>query len=274
MFQGVSMAIRSFLAYAIFLLAACPAFAAPKFPYTAEAINDRVNIRAGQNNNFEIVATLNKGDRMIVTAKSYSWFKVRLPDGAKAFVKSEYLKLVTPEVGEILADRVNVRAAPNTNATILGQVVKGNQLFVKEVRPDGWIWVKPVNELAGWVHESLIAFKSNQILPIEKEPVSVTAKKVIETKAAEAKPVVKPILITKLPNGFVACTGKLIKVEGALSVYQVFREGQIVCVVDGPTDALSRFENKNVTVQGKVKENTSPAEAPTLVLSKVYLSLQ
>jgi uncharacterized protein YgiM (DUF1202 family) len=262
------------LSLAISLLAAGPAFAAPKFPYTAEAISDRVNIRSGENNNFEIIAALNKGDRVIVTGKNFSWFKVRLPDDAKAFIKSEYLKLVTPEVGEVLADRVNIRAAPNTNATILGQVVKGNQLFVKEVRSDGWIWVKPVNEIAGWVHESLITFKSNQILPTGKEPAITVSKRVIETKVAEAKPAVKPVLITKLANGMAGCAGKLVKTEGAPPIYQVFREGQIVCVVDGPTDALSRFENKNVTVQGKVQESPSPAEAPILVLSKVYLSLQ
>ena len=117
------MAMRLILSLVFLWLAPWTAFAAPKFPYTAEAVSDRVNIRAGENNNFEIVATLSKGDRVIVTGKSFSWFKVRLPEDAKAFIKSEYAHLITPEVAEVTADRVNVRAAPNTNAAILVQVI-------------------------------------------------------------------------------------------------------------------------------------------------------
>jgi uncharacterized protein YgiM (DUF1202 family) len=269
------MAIRFLLSLIMLVLAPWQAFASPKFPYTAEAVSDRVNIRSGENNNFEIVASLNKGDRVIVTGKSYSWFKVRLPDGAKVYIKSEYLRLLTPEVGEVLGDRVNVRAAPNTNATILGQVIKGSQLFVKEVRSDGWIWVKPVDELNGWVQESFLVFKSNQILPTERQPAIEVSKKANEPKVAMAtKPAMKLPLTTKLANGLTGCAGKLFKVEGTPPVYQVFREGQVVCSVQGPSDALEQFMNRNVIVQGKANESAGSAEAPMVTYSKITLSLQ
>jgi uncharacterized protein YgiM (DUF1202 family) len=268
------MVIRFLISLFVFLFVAGPASALPKFPYTAEAVSDRVNIRAGENNNFEIVATLNKGDRVIVTGKSFAWFKVRLPDGAKAFIKSEYTRLITPEVGEVTADRVNVRSLPNTNATVLGQVTKGKQFFVKETRPDGWVWIRPVEETSGWVHESLIAFKTNQILPTVKEPVVEVPKKMVEPKAVETKSVVKPVLIKQIANGQVECSGKFIKVDGAPPVYKIVREGVVACLVDGPMDVLGRFENKNVIVQGKPKQDKRSSEAPVVAVSKINLSFQ
>ena len=268
------MVVRFFISLAVFLSAAGPVYALPKFPYTAEVTSDRVNVRAGENNNFEAVATLNKGDRVIVTGKGFTWFKVRLPEGSKAFIKSEYTRLITPEVGEVTADRVNVRAAPNTNATVLGQVVKGNNFFVKEARSDGWIWIRPVDEISGWVHESLLVFKTNQILPTVKEPVLEVPKKMAELKAPSSKPVVKTVLINKIANGQVECSGKLIKVDGAPPVYKIFREGAVVCLVEGPPDVLNRFENANVIVQGKPKEDKISLEAPVVAVSKIKLSLQ
>jgi uncharacterized protein YgiM (DUF1202 family) len=268
------MVIRFLMSLVVFLFVAWPVFAIPKFPYTAEAISDRVNIRAGENNNFEIMATLNKGDYVIVTGKNFAWFKVRLPDGSKAFIKSEYTRLITPEVGEVTADRVNVRAAPNTNATILGQVTKGKQLFVKETRPDGWIWIRPVDEISGWVHESLIAFKTNQILPTVKESVVEVPKKMVETKAVEIKPVVKPVFIKQIANGQVECSGKFIKVEGTPPVYKIVREGVVACLVEGPTDVLSRFENMNVVVQGNPQPDKKSSEAPVVAVTKIKLSFQ
>jgi uncharacterized protein YgiM (DUF1202 family) len=263
------MVIRFLLSLVLLLVTPWQAFAAPKFPYTAEVNSDRVNVRSGENNNFEVLAILNKGDRLIVTGKSFAWFKVRLPEGAKAFLKSEYARLITPEVGEVTADRVNVRAQPNTDATILGQLVKGSQFFVKEPRSDGWIWIKPVNEISGWVHESLIAFKSNQILPTDKTAAVGPAQ-----KAAEARPVVKPALVSKLANGLVECSGKLIKVEGAPPSYQVFREGRVACLVEGPSDVLQRFENRSVTVQGRAGEDRGAAHDPVVVMSRIKLLLQ
>lgn len=272
-FQGVSMVIRFLSSLLVFLFVSSAAFALPKFPYTAEAVSDRVNIRAGENNNFEIVATLHKGDLIILTGKSFAWYKVRLPDGAKAFVKSEYSRLITPEVGEVTADRVNVRAAPNTTATVLGQVTKGVQFFVKETRPDGWVWIKPVDEISGWVHESLITFKSNQILPTATVPVVEVPKNTAEIKAFEVKPAAQPVALTKIAGDQVECSGKLIKVEGAPPVFKIFREGAVVCLVDGPMDVLSRFENKNVIVQGKPKQDNKSPEAPVVAVSKIKLAL-
>ncbi len=148
-----------------------PAFAQARFPFTALTVSDRVNVRAGQNNNFESVAMLAKGTVVIVAAKSFQWFKVFLPLGSKAFVKGEYVRMLTPEQGEITADHLNVRAASNPSATSLGLLDQGQKVIVQG-GPDDWLWIKPVDgRLYGWIHESLLAFKSDGV-PAKQAPAS------------------------------------------------------------------------------------------------------
>ena len=60
------------LAAVLFVLTE-PAFAQARFPYTAQTVSDRVNVRAGQNNNFESVAVLPKGTPLTVLDKKFKW---------------------------------------------------------------------------------------------------------------------------------------------------------------------------------------------------------
>ena len=135
------------------------------FPYTARVKVDHVNVRAGQSNNYEVLTEVSKGEELIVIGRNYSWCKVRLPEGAKMYVKTGYVKFVSAEVGEITADRVNIRARANTTASIIGQLVRGDQFFIKESSGERgeWLWIHPLAKAQGWVREDLLEFKNKGV---------------------------------------------------------------------------------------------------------------
>ncbi|MBF0388157.1 MAG: SH3 domain-containing protein [Candidatus Omnitrophica bacterium] len=250
-----------------------PAFAQARFPYTAEAVSDRVNVRAGQNNNFESVAVLSKGTLVTVLDKKFKWYKVALPAGAKAYVKGGYVKLLTPEIGEVLVDRLNVRSAPNTEATTVGQLKQGQKFFVQKV--DGeWVWIKPATGVYGWVNEALLSFKSDvpraEAVP---EPDVAAAVKAAEVRAGEARLAQKTALLKKLDDGLVECAGQLRKTEGGSAGYKIYREETPVCFVDGPQAVLEGFTGRVVRVQGRIKNVPADADVAVVSLLKISLAL-
>ena len=259
--------------FLLYVLTLCyePAFAQAHFPFTGEVVADRVNVRAGQDNKFESIATVNKGTPLVVTGKSYSWYKVQLPEGARAFVSAGYVISPVEGIGEATADRLNVRAAPNTSATILGQIKKGKRFFIQETQPD-WVWVKPVEEISGWVHQSLVMFKSKQISSLPSpDPDVLVAQKAREVKAEGS--VQRFALLKKLDNGQVECSGELQKAEGDPASYRIVRDGVIVCFVKGPAAIMDNFVKSKVKVQGALEPQSAPSGDPVIGISKISLLL-
>ena len=76
------------------------AFAAQEsFPFLAQAINERVNVRAGQSQNFEKLYQLEKGEEVVVVGKDFSWYKVQLPPGTYVYISDKYVRLVSSMPG-------------------------------------------------------------------------------------------------------------------------------------------------------------------------------
>jgi SH3-like domain-containing protein len=261
----------------VFIVALCftePAFAQARFPYTAETVSDRVNVRAGQNNNFESVALLPKGAAVIVLGKTFNWFKVFLPDGSRAFVKAQYVKFLTPEIGEVLVDHLNVRAAPNTEATTVGQLKRSQRFFIAQRQGD-WVWIKPADGVYGWVNDALLVFKNNAVSePSRKDPGSADAVKESVSRAAQAKAQAKIELLTKLAGDMVECSGRLVRVEAVPAAYKVTRgDNRPVCYVDAPAAILDGFVGSNVRVKGALKSVPAELDAGVVSLSKINLDL-
>ena len=242
-----------------------PVLAQARFPFFGETTDAHVKIRAGENNNFEALATLEKGDKVIVLGKSFQWYKVRLPENAKAYISSSYVSVVSPQVGEIKGDRVNVRAAPNTNATILGQLKKGEKFFIKEGLGE-WTLIKPVDSLHGWIHEKLVVFKSQDVPQQVTLDASALAQKAADVKAK------KIALLKKLDNGQVECAGMLTKNDATPVVYKIIHDKATACIIDGPSAVLETFVNGQVIVQGTLKDVLESDEAAHVVLSRIRRS--
>ena len=250
-----------------------------KFPFIGRVVSDRVHIRSGQSNNYESVAMLNKDSELYVLGKSYSWYKVALPEGAKLFVKIEYVKSLSPEIGEVSADRVNVRARPGVDASILGQLQRGEQFFIKGTAGEKseWYLIRPVAKTVGWVQESFVEFKS---IPVAgknyAEVPDASTRLKIDRDAAERKHSAKFSLIKAVAPGLYEAEGVLVPVVSLSGVSYKLMGGAKgdVCVayLSGTASVFESFVGTKVIVRGVAKEDVS-LDAALMTASKISLAL-
>ncbi|NTV29032.1 MAG: hypothetical protein HGA80_03010 [Candidatus Omnitrophica bacterium] len=236
-----------------------------KTPFVARVKSDRVYVRAGQNVNFATVAVVNKGDTLVVLSQSYGWCRVKVPAQTKAYIKAEYAVLTTPEIGEITADKVNVRCAASTDAGILGKLERGNRFYVRAKEGD-WLAIKPVDQLSAWVKEEFLEPVKGASVPSLLYPSPTTT-------AAAAATSVTPAwskFIKKLAGDQVEINGTLKKDEQG--TYRIYKDTTAVCIITGPEAVLKGFVGSLVDVQGRM----SPAngtDLPVVKLSKINLVL-
>jgi len=154
-------------------LAVQSAEAQEAFPFTATITKDKTNLRAGQNENFESLGQLNKGEEVVVIGESYDWRKVKLPASAKAYINTAFVKDLGDGVARVTGNRLNVRAAPATTAAVLCQLKKDDLVRVLETKND-WLRIEPPDPCAGWIIKSSLEFKSKDLyLPVWLKPRSV-----------------------------------------------------------------------------------------------------
>jgi uncharacterized protein YgiM (DUF1202 family) len=260
-----------------------------QFPFTGVILTDRVNIRAGQSNNFEALAVVNKGEELVVTAKEFSWYRVALPNSAKIYMKADYAALVTPEIGEVKGDKVNIRARPNTSSSIVGQLLKGAQFFVQGKEGE-WLCLRPVPAVHGWVHEEFLVFKSSRVADdASADPADAaararalrdTAEKTRAARFAGLKPAVEA-------DGQFEAEGLLVKPvseTGAMSAnsagrpvvaYQLKggeKADRLMCLVEGPAAVLDNFLGARVVVRGTITDDPR-REAVVIHTARVHLAL-
>lgn len=114
--------------------------------------SDDVNVRAGSNINYESLCKLNKGDRVEIIGESYGWYRIILPKKAHLYIKSDYVDFsFEQKIAEVNARRVNLRAGPDTNHSILGQVSKPYKLDIMG-ESAGWYQIEPPDGVSGWIH--------------------------------------------------------------------------------------------------------------------------
>ena len=136
-------------------------------PKIGFANNDGVNVRAGDNINYEILGKLKKGDPVKIIDKRYSWFKVALPETAHLYIKNDYVDIIDKKgMGKVNATRVNLRAGPGTKYSILGQASSPQELQIVSEKDD-WYEIKPPEETAGWIHASQLMFELELVDPSE-----------------------------------------------------------------------------------------------------------
>lgn len=297
---------RFLLVLAIPLLVPVPVFAAQEsFPFLAQVINERVNVRAGQSQNFEKLCQLDKGEEVIVVGRDFSWYKIQLPPRVYVYVSDKYVRLVNSmpagsapegkEEGEITGDRVNVRSSMNVQSTIIGQLEKGQRIRIVEKRP-GWYKIAPPAQVFGWVAEGLLTFKSRDITAYRPSVVTVTQlplKEREEFQVTEAGNEVREANQTEQPpQNF-----KTVSVKGVLRLVPVRRRqtpGHIFITAAGgdntgvfyellirnkpayflqcPRAMLDDFARYTVTIEGTLNAGME-SQFPRPVLSVVRVQL-
>jgi len=101
------------------------------FPYTAEITGDDVYIRSGPGTNFYHCGKLNKGDKVKVVDKQFSWSRIVPPPGSFSWISMQYVRisLDDPSVGIVTGDNVRVYAGsdyvkPLYSTTLQGKLAR------------------------------------------------------------------------------------------------------------------------------------------------------
>ncbi|VAX37806.1 hypothetical protein MNBD_UNCLBAC01-1508 [hydrothermal vent metagenome] len=284
----MSFHISLSLLFLIFHIICAPVFAQQeRFPFVAEAITDRVHVRAGQSENFESLYRLDRGTKIVVLDKQYSWYKVKLSVAAKSFISSKYVQSGDGQLGTISGTRVNVRAGKGINHSILGQLTKGDRVTILE-EFDGWVRIAPIRESYGWVKENFIVFKSKDVALYK--PIVLKVKKPVVPVKVEIAPAVEPQEIfldvkeivevkdekvqkvEEKQEYFVAVMGYL-KKTGAKK-YTLLINNRLKYYVDGNAEILDQFLDYQVTVEGSVQDKAQLSDVPkTMFISKIELVL-
>lgn len=259
-----------------------PAFAAQEsFPFLAQAINERVNVRAGQSQNFEKIYQLEKGEEVIVVGKDFSWYKVKIPPGTYVYISDKYVRLVSIMEGEIIGDRVNVRSSAKVESTILGQVEKGSRVRVFDKIP-GWYKIAPPAQVFGWVADGLVKFKSRDITayhPKERQQEGSPAGEP-GSETSETIQVLQPAT-----QGAASANSKKVSVTGVLRLlpsrqdnidvsYELLIRNKSAYFIQGPRAMIDDFVRYTVTIDGALNADLEKQFfKPVLNIARVQLVL-
>lgn len=128
-------------------------------PVHATVLRDKVNVRAGQGLNFEIIDQLNKGAKVVVIGHEYNWHKIKLPQQARCFVDRQYID------GRVVkVEKLRVRAGKGINFNILGVLRKGE--VVEVLAEDGnWLKISPPDNCSGWIKKGFLQLAKGEFTP-------------------------------------------------------------------------------------------------------------
>ena len=248
-------------------LACSPFSAAEDFPFLAEINTDSVNIRAGQNTNYEILIQVDKAAQLVVVDKKLDWYKVKLPDSAKSYISTKYVKNLHSGIGEVLGSNVHIRAGTMPNSSSLGKLNKGDKIRILDKAND-WYIIESVEGTYGWVTEKFVTFKSKNIPP----------PKIIVLPSPKIYPRAEKKVVQPPPPP----DEKLMTVQGSLELSESpdAADGQY-CVMtkdstytlEGGRDILDQFLHSQVKIEGVLDQATAASTSPVIKLRRVSFIL-
>jgi len=151
------------------------AFCAEQDSFTGIITADSVNVRSGPSQHFEIVIQLDKDQLVLAQAQEQDWIKIKLPRNSRAYVHRQYVDSVSGLKGQILADRVNVRAGQGTQYNVLGQLNEEDTVEIISLSGD-WYEIYPLNDsCSAWVHKQFIKRHGQVSLFRQEEEISQQA---------------------------------------------------------------------------------------------------
>jgi uncharacterized protein YgiM (DUF1202 family) len=179
---------------------------APSFPYFAEITGDNVNIRSGPGTNFYRCGKLNKGDRVKVISRQFSWARIVPPAGSFSWISMQYVNIdpKNPNIGIVTGDRVRVYAGsdfvkPLYSTYMQGKLDKGDKVTLLGEQLDDYYKIEPPPFAYLWIISNFI--KPVKIVETTPPPQPAVEKPAVEKPADEQpagdKPVVEQPMETK-----------------------------------------------------------------------------
>jgi hypothetical protein len=182
---------------------------AQSFPYMAEITGDNLYVRSGPGTNFYHCGKLNKGDKVKIIGKQFSWARVVPPAGSFSWISIQYVS-IDPDnatVGSVTGDRIRVYAGSDFvktlySKTLQGKLDKGDKVKLLGEQMDDYYKIVPPSFAYLWV-------SINFTKPL---------KQVIEVTPAVEPTIIKP---TTEPNEVVP---EPVSPKTALEIYSALKE--------------------------------------------------
>jgi len=249
-----------------------------QFPFIAQVKSSEVNIRAGQNVNFEKLGVLKEKEEVVIVGHEFSWYKIQLPISTKVYIRSDYVLPLKDSILEITGTTVNIRSGKNSESTAVGKVKKGDLL--KKIAQEGdWVQVEPLENFYGWVHEDYLEFESKSV---PQSNLQAQYRKVLEPspasviESAQQAPQPSGWSENKIPDRqLFVVSGRLKKIKKISGINYQLRDGQRQkYLIRGSEDILKKFNKSVVSIEGYLnKESIDGLEYEIIDLSKVQFVL-
>ena len=132
-------------------------FLIPSLSLAAEVVSvkkDNVNVRSGPGTEFPVTMELFKGYPLKVQEKKGDWLKIKDFENDSGWI---YSSLVNPGSTVIVNGKksINMRAQPNTTASIVAVVDRG-VVLTKLSTQEKWVKVKHSQGITGWIYGPLL----------------------------------------------------------------------------------------------------------------------
>jgi uncharacterized protein YraI len=156
-----AMKMKLPLAFLVFLLS-LPASSAIAAGAGAVANQNRVNVRAQPSLSGEVITQLQKGEEVVVLEEithtkpeqnePARWFRIQLPGNTPVWVFAPY---IDPADKTVKATRLNLRAGPGENFSVVGRIDRGSK--VNEIRRvEDWIEIEAPESAYAFVAADLL----------------------------------------------------------------------------------------------------------------------
>lgn len=222
-----------------------------------KVIAPKLYLRAGPNRNFEVLKELKKGDILKSVEEKYGWTRVVLPDDVPLYIYRQMVA-VSGDRAVVVKNRVNVRARPNLNSTMVGQVNKGDTLTVIGMEAD-WVKIRPPSGFTGWVKSEYVEkCEYNSSIETQEDEEKKEEIAVIEDQREMESPEEEGSGLQQPEPGYQIFTGKISevgKILGRKSKYKLKTEGGIY-YLRGDENLIFKYLGREVTIEGeKVDED-------------------
>ena len=117
---------------------------------TAKVIGQRVNLRAKAAPTAEVVSQVSDGDILKVKSVGDEWVEVVPPDAVEFWVHRDFVV-----EGGIVGNKVNVRAGPGINYTVVGTLDRGSAIESKGAFGE-WVRIGAFDDASLWISKDLV----------------------------------------------------------------------------------------------------------------------
>jgi uncharacterized protein YgiM (DUF1202 family) len=195
------------------------------FPYTAEITGDNLYVRSGPGTNYYFCSKLNKGDKVKVVGKQFSWLRIVPPPGSFSWISMQYVSIDSENTssGTVTGDRVRVYTGsdyeePLHSTYLQGKLNRGDKVRLLGEQKDDYYKIAPPNFAYLWVSSQFTnplpdqtvkkvvpqTTESSTAEPATTQPITTpttsqpaTTQPTTTTEPKTAAPIIKPTEIIK-----------------------------------------------------------------------------